>query len=187
MKKSVVVLAIIGLIGFSAGYNYYSGNTLSEIEGCFVFGFASLAMGKNAKEFSLTLIKDLIKNYLLFSLGAFVKFLIPFSLIGLFAINFRTGVFFSCVMHVLKFKGIVEIIFLAFLSLFVLATSIFACERVLERFSYHMISHRLDSTDGEFLLKSLCFCIAFGLIMFVLLILCRFTKNSIFGFFNSFL
>ncbi len=186
-KIRLALIALLALVGFFTGLNYFSQNPLEEIKGCFEFGFAALMCAEEFSKSVKALVLDAVKNFLLLFSGAFLFIFIPLTLFSLFSLNFKMGVFLACVAKTLAFKGVVEIIFVVLLCAFVFASSVSLAFFVIEKNLQFRQKRRFDYLDGIFIFKSIGFLTAFILIILLFLLGCRFTNNSIFGFFNTYL
>lgn len=186
-KIRFFALALVALVGFFTGLNYYSSNSFEEIKGCFEFGFASIMCAETLGENVKKLLLSAAKNFLLLFSGAYFSFLLPITFFTLFGINFKMGVFLACVAKTLSLGGIVEILFVFLLAAIVFLLSLALSFFVLEKNIQFRISKRFDYFEGIFILKSIGFLVAFVALVFIFLLACRFTNNSIFGFFNTYL
>lgn len=186
-KIRFFAVTLLALVGFFTGLNYFDNNSLEEIKGCFEFGFVFLLCGEGILKSLKRLIFDAVKNFLLLFFGAYITFLLPLTFFSLFCLNFKMGVFFACISKTLGFGGIVEIVFMMFLSAFILVCSIVQTFVVWQKNCNFRTFKHFDNYEILFILKNIGFLTAFVFIMMLMLFGCQFTKNSIFGFFNTYL
>ncbi len=189
-RWKLVAFCIIAAVGFSTGIHYSGILGAEQIEaakGCFEFGLWALFSGGGYGECIGKLVFSCLKNYGMFILGCFSWLLFAIVPVTLFGVGFKTGVCFSFVAAVLRWRGIVEIIFMMFVSLIVLAAAVLLAIAVLNRCIYHQNFKRMDNSDKNFLFHSLIALGAYFICFAVLLALCCFTQNHLNGFFNTFL
>ena len=189
-RWKLAAFCMIAAVGFAAGMHYSGMLGAAQIEaakGCFEFGLWALLGGEGYGACAGRLALSCLKNYGMLLLGCFSWLLFLTVPLTLFGIGFKTGVCFSFVAGVLRWRGIVELIFMMFVSLIVLAAAVLLAIAVLNRCIYHQNFKRMDNSDKNFLFHSLIALGAYFICFAVLLALCCFTQNHLNGFFNTFL
>jgi membrane protein len=189
-RWKLVVFCILAAVGFATGMHYAGILGAEQIEaakGCFEFGLWALFSGGGYGACMGSLALSCLKNYGMFILGCFSWLLFLTVPITLFGIGFKTGVCFSFVAAILRWRGIMEIAFMMLISLIILASAVLMTVAILNRCIYHQNLKRWDNTDKNFFFHSLTALGAYFICFAVLLALCCFTHNNLNGFFNTFL
>lgn len=181
---------MLSAIGFASGLHYARAvgvEQIINIKGCFEFGLWALLSGSSFGSCFGRLALSCLKNFGMLFLGCLswgTFLLVPVSLFG---ISFKMGVCFSFASGILRWQGILEILFLMVLSLLVMAAAVLFSTVILNRCLYHSRVKHIDMTDKNFFLGSLAALGIFFVCIAVLLALCCFTNNHLYGFFNTFL
>ncbi len=184
-KLKYIVCIFIAGIAFCTGINYYKLSE-SDIEcfyGCFVFGILQLCQNEDIGKCILMGTLSVIRHYA-FMISGIIPILLPVTFLTFFGLCFKMGVCTEIFISYLGFYGIFEIIILLLLFLCAAFCASLLCAKVFAAQIYYA-KYKVRSID--FFKKSLIFLSAMIALDILCVVLCRYTGNHIYGFFNTFL
>lgn len=183
-KIKLCVLLFVAFIGFATGINYYKIvriDDISSIKNCFEFGLYSLFDGNTNSKIFISLILSSIKHYIIFLLGMFNWLVFAVGILNLFGLSFKLGVCVKCAFSLIGIKGFISNFSLVLTVLFIIFVSVIFIYFVLNVRIYRLKSVWLNYMDIEFIKKSFLFLIMFVIIIFLVLLLFKYTDSKLYG------